>query len=200
MVAVATKAKKSPAPKKTAGKTVVSVAPVPFKKESAPAPKKSSSVPTKIGVSSTSVKKKAVAKKVAAAPAPKKAASKKVPSVTSNERVSTPREYDIHGFVIGSDSSIICESLLAGGDDRNDLNAIITEALAGATRYGNDKNVSSLVSGLLSRLRDRGYTVESTWRLVAPAAVGAKVTPTPKTSKASTTTTKPRKKASTRKV
>lgn len=73
-----------------------------------------------------------------------------------------------HGFRIGSESATIVEILLAGGKDRQDINQQVAEAINIHTRNGRIKNIPSLISGLLHRLEERGYEVESTWRVVPP--------------------------------
>jgi hypothetical protein len=128
----------------------------------------------------TPVKKTVVKRKETATPSassPKKTAPKKAVKAAPKPKVaevtsSAGREFDAHGFVVGSDSSKIVAELLAGGSGRSEVSARIESILGGATRYGNDKNVSSLVSGLLGRLKERGYTVEQTWRLVPPSTSG----------------------------
>jgi hypothetical protein len=125
----------------------------------------------------TPVKKTVVKKKETATPSAssKKTAPKKATKAAPKPKVaevtnSAGREFDAHGFVVGSDSSKIVAELLAGGSGRGEVSARIESILNGSTRYGNDKNVSSLISGLLTRLKERGYTVEQTWRLVPPTA------------------------------
>ncbi len=111
--------------------------------------------------------KKAAPKKASAAKktAPvKKAAPRKIAPVVERN----PREFDEHGFVIGSDSSRIVAMLLEGGDGRGELTERISSEIDLTTRNGQTKNVSSLISGLLARLGEKGYTVEQSWRLVAP--------------------------------
>jgi hypothetical protein len=73
-----------------------------------------------------------------------------------------------HGFREGSDSAIIVDILVAGGLDRQEINDKIAAAINTQTRSGRSKNIPSLVSGLLSRLEQRGYTVESSWRVIPP--------------------------------
>jgi hypothetical protein len=74
-----------------------------------------------------------------------------------------------HGFRVGSDSAIIVDLLVAGGLDRQDINEKVAAAINPVTRSGRNKNIPSLISGLLARLEERGYTIESSWRLVPPA-------------------------------
>lgn len=74
-----------------------------------------------------------------------------------------------HGFRVGSDSAIIVDLLVAGGLDRQDINEKVAAAINPMTRSGRQKNIPSLISGLLARLEQRGYHIESSWRLVPPA-------------------------------
>ena len=68
-----------------------------------------------------------------------------------------------HGFRIGSDSAAIVDILVAGGLDRQDINEKVADAIGTATKSGRTKNIPSLISGLLSRLDDRGYHIVSEW-------------------------------------
>lgn len=74
-----------------------------------------------------------------------------------------------HGFRVGSDSAIIVDILVQGGMDRQDINDKVAAAIDPLTRSGRPKNIPSLISGLLARLEDRGYKIESSWRLIAPS-------------------------------
>lgn len=76
--------------------------------------------------------------------------------------------FNEHGFRIGSDSAVIVDIMLAGALDRQDVNDKVAEAIELKTRNGNMKNIPSLVSGLLGRLEEKGYYIESSWKLVAP--------------------------------
>lgn len=79
-----------------------------------------------------------------------------------------PRGMNSHGFRNGSDSATIVDILVAGGLDRQDINDKVAAAIGTETRTGRTKNIPSLISGLLARLEERGYTVESSWRVVPP--------------------------------
>lgn len=121
--------------------------------------------PRKIAATSKTVKK--VARK--------KTTAKATPKKRATTKAATPRaprgEFDEHGFRVGTDSSIIAAELLEGGYDRDDINDRVAELLPETTtRSGNDKQVPSLVSGILKRLQERGYTVESSWQLVPPTS------------------------------
>lgn len=139
-------------PKKAAAPSVQFKAPTNDVEKTASV-RKGKSTPAK-ATTKTTTAKKAPAKKAA-------------PSPVETDRRG--REMDEHGFVVGSDSSKIAAILLEGGSGRAEVNEKIAAAIASPTRYGNDKNVSSLVSGLLARLKERGYTVEQTWKVVPPS-------------------------------
>jgi hypothetical protein len=90
------------------------------------------------------------------------------PAATNN-RTNRTAGYDEHGFVNGTDSSILVEELIAGGVDRGEIAARALERMEPTTRSGQPKNLSSLTTNLLAKLSEKGYTVESSWRLVPPA-------------------------------
>lgn len=81
---------------------------------------------------------------------------------------SGKKSMTVHGFREGSDSAIIVEILVQGGVDRQEINDKIAAAINTQTRSGRQKNIPSLVSGLLARLEKRGYRIESHWRVVPP--------------------------------
>lgn len=84
------------------------------------------------------------------------------------KKPSESSSFNEHGFRIGSDSAVIVDIMLKGALDRQDVNDKVAEAIELKTRNGNRKNIPSLVSGLLGRLEERGYYIESYWRLVPP--------------------------------
>lgn len=75
---------------------------------------------------------------------------------------------DTHGFRKNSDSSKIVEIMVNGAIDRQEINILVANKITSQTRHGLRKNIPSLVSGLLTRLEAKGYTVESSWKLIAP--------------------------------
>lgn len=158
MPATATAAKPKPI-KKAPAKKVATVTPI---KKAAPVKKVA---PAKAPVAKKAVPaKKAPAKVAPVKKAPVKAAAKKAPATPRAEW----REYDEHGFVIGTASSTIAALLVAGGESRNDINARVAEAIGTVSRTGEQKNVPAIVSGMIHKLLERGYTVESSYRLVPP--------------------------------
>jgi hypothetical protein len=108
--------------------------------------------------------------KTKATPAKKAAAPRSAPS---------PRELDLHGFVPGSDSALIAQAFIDGGDTRSDVNhraaALVKSANGLKTRNGTEKNIPSLGAGVLKALSERGYTIESSYRVVPPADVQAEM-------------------------
>lgn len=80
-----------------------------------------------------------------------------------------PKGLTEHGFRNGSDSATIVDIMVQGGLDRQDINDKVAAAINIQTRSGRTKNIPSLISGLLARLEQRGYYIESSWRLVPPS-------------------------------
>ena len=113
---------------------------------------------------------------------PAKATTKAAKVETSGEEDSTA-PMDQYGYREGSDRSLIAHALVAGGVDRNDVNANAETAIADTNglkgRTGKPKYIPSLVSGVLNQLLDTGmFTVQSTWALVP--VDGDPVTPEPR--------------------
>ena len=83
-----------------------------------------------------------------------------------------PRQKDQFGFMEGTDSSIAAHALAAGGADRTTIYDNIREQIESnsesglQTRNGTEKNIPNLVATVLKQMRDRGWIVESTWRVV----------------------------------
>ena len=159
--------------------------PVPVEK---PAAKASKKAPAK--KARPAAKKKAAAtvaaepvkvpKKATKKAAAKKAATKKTAAKgTAKSARGFRRELNVHGFVPGSDSALIVDALIDGGKDRHDATAKavkkIEKSSGMSTRGGGQKNVPSLISGLMARLTERGYKIESEWRLKPPASVTKKM-------------------------
>jgi outer membrane biosynthesis protein TonB len=160
------------APKAPTGRTATKKA-TPAKK-AAPAPaKKATPAAKKTAAPRT-------AKKAAPAPAPvKRTATKRTAAATR----TAPKDLittrigpgtDDYGFLLGSDSSIAAQALVAGGADRSDINRKVEAVLSAKggsglkTRSGKDKVVSTVVGNVAMKMLDAGYTVASTWRLVPP--------------------------------
>lgn len=93
---------------------------------------------------------------------------------TNAEKTSkpAPRQKDQFGFMEGTDSSIAAHALAEGGSDRVAIYDIIREKIESntdgglQTRNGTEKNIPNLVATVLKQMRNRGWIVESTWRVV----------------------------------
>lgn len=155
-----------PAAKKVAAKT-------PAKKTAA---KKSPAKP--VAKKTTAAKKAAPVKKVASKAPVKKTVAKKAPAkkAAPNAGQKPWGEFDIHGYRIGSDSQIIVTELLKGGKGRAEVTERIAKKLPTTkTRGGQEKNIPSLISGLLARLEEQGYKLDQSWVVVPPAPIARKM-------------------------
>lgn len=153
-------AKRSAPRKKAAAKKTAPAKRKPVKKAPAKKTTAKKSPPTKR--KTTAPRKKTAAKKTATR---KKAPAKK----STGQRGGFHRELDEHGFVVGGDSSTIAAMLLEGGADRSDINAKVAKKIGTVTRNDTERNVPALVSGVLKRLEEQGYKVESSFVVVPPA-------------------------------
>ena len=135
-------------------------------KKIAKKPARAAATPTK----KAPAKKRGVkpAKKVVARKAPaKRAATKKAAAE------HTPREFDQHGFVVGSDSSILAEILVEGSEKGlADLVKIATPLIkknSGLTSAsGADRNVRTLLTTTANRHVAKGYTIVAPYRIDPP--------------------------------
>jgi hypothetical protein len=102
---------------------------------------------------------------------PKKSASKKTTKVQkpASKRGGVNREMDeVTGFATGTDSQYIAETLMEGGESRQEIIETLREELDTETRNGTEKPVANLVSGIVNKMLERGFTIESSYRLVPP--------------------------------
>jgi hypothetical protein len=117
--------------------------------------------------------KKATSKKATAKKATAKKTTSKGKTKASPKREHYGPQTNEHGLVPGSDTATMLDIMLEGGTDRNDINSQVEKAIKKSTglqtRAGNDKNIPTMVSSLLSRMQEKGYTIESSWVLVPPA-------------------------------
>lgn len=74
----------------------------------------------------------------------------------------------ITGFITDTDQDIIAKELLAGGDSRAEIVERVTGLLDEYTREGNPKQTVNLVGNVILKLLKRGWTIESSYRLVPP--------------------------------
>lgn len=93
-------------------------------------------------------------------------------SNASKPATTTPRQKDQFGFMEGTDSSIAAHALAEGGTDRSAIYDFIRSEIesntdAGLqTRNGTEKNIPNLVATVVKQMRNRGWIVESTWKMV----------------------------------
>lgn len=114
-------------------------------------------------------------KKIRKKPADTPSVSGKSRTARANAEKNTtpsPRQKDQFGFMEGTDSSIAAHALHRGGSDRVAIYEAIREDIesntdAGLqTRNGTEKNIPNLVATVVKQMRNRGWIVESTWRMV----------------------------------
>jgi hypothetical protein len=104
----------------------------------------------------------------------KKTTTKKSGKVTevkrpAKKRQPVEREFsEVTGFIEGTDQDTIALALLEGGESRADITESLKKTLPKKTRTGTEKPVQNMVSGVLNKLLDRGYTVEQSFKVVPP--------------------------------
>lgn len=75
---------------------------------------------------------------------------------------------DTTGFAIGTDSHLIAMELLKGGTDRADIIERCAKKLPTTSNRGTPKPVANMVASVLGKMKDAGFTIESTWVLTPP--------------------------------
>lgn len=170
-----TKTAKKVAPKKRVPRKVTPVSEVP-KPEPVEVEK-----PARKSAARKAPAKKVAAKKTSARPAakktaPKRPAGKATPkkevgkaSSSKKDGRSTWREYDQHGFMIGSHMSKIADLLVEGGDSREAIVKKATKAIGNTNRNGGDRNVAGMVGLTLRRMVSNGAKVEQSFKVVPKA-------------------------------
>jgi hypothetical protein len=155
-MAAKTKGTKAPAKRTAAKKTSPKSAP---KKTTAKKSAPLKSVKGKTTAKKTTTKGRAV--KNVPAPEKQEPSYRRIPSETT-------------GFSVGTDQDIIAEALLAGGESREQIIADLYEQLDTETRNGTPKPISSLVSSVLRKLVERGFTVDQHFVVVPPVPKAAR--------------------------
>lgn len=172
-------------------------------------PTKTKTAKRKTAPAKKTAAKKGPAKK--AAPAKKKTTNVKKPA---GKRGGLNRELnDETGFVVGTDQDAIATALLEGGESRASIIERLESELDTETRNGTPKQITNMVSGVLNKMLDRGYLIESSFQLLPPtpaskraasrarnaAAAPAKKTPAKKTPAKKSAAKKPAAKKTTAK-
>jgi hypothetical protein len=107
----------------------------------------------------------------------KKPAAKKV---GGNTRQMNP----VTGFAEGSDQDVIATALLEGGESRSAIVENVESQVDLETRNGTDKQITNMVSGVLAKMKDRGFIVESSFVLLPPTPASKRAATRAKNAKA----------------
>lgn len=75
---------------------------------------------------------------------------------------------ELTGFAVGTDSQVIATELLKGGADRSEIIERCAKKLPPTSNRGTPKPVANMVASVLGKMKDQGYTIESTWVLTPP--------------------------------
>lgn len=75
---------------------------------------------------------------------------------------------DTTGFAIGTDSHLIAMELLQGGADRAEIIERCAKKLPPTSNRGTPKPVANMVASVLGKMKDQGFTIESSWVLTPP--------------------------------
>lgn len=113
--------------------------------------------------------KKTAAKKTAAPAKGKGKSNVKNVKKPASKRGGFHRELnDATGFVVGTDQDTIALALIEGGESRADVVEGLRNTLDLETRNGTEKQITNMVSGVLNKMLERGFTVESSFAVVPP--------------------------------
>lgn len=77
---------------------------------------------------------------------------------------------ELSGYGMGTEQFIAMIEVVTGGTTRQEVNHRVAALLPPTTRNGTPKAVSNLVSGVIKNLESRGFTVNGSWKMVAPKA------------------------------
>lgn len=83
---------------------------------------------------------------------------------TGPNRVVDP----VTGFAIGTDSHVIATELLKGGADRAEIIDRCAAKLPKTSNRGTPKPVANMLASVLGKMKDAGFTVESSFILTPP--------------------------------
>lgn len=76
---------------------------------------------------------------------------------------------ELSGIQINTEAFLIALEILRGGRDRQEINDRCREILPAMTSVGTPKPVPNLVSSVIKKLQDRGFTIKGDWKMVKPA-------------------------------
>lgn len=77
---------------------------------------------------------------------------------------------ELTGYGLGTEQFITAVELITGGQTKLEVSHRIAALLPPTTRNGTPKAISNLVGGVIKKLEDRGFTINGTWKMVAPKA------------------------------
>lgn len=72
------------------------------------------------------------------------------------------------GFVVGTDQDTIALALMEGGASRAEIVERLEKSIDTETRNGTPKQITNMTSGVLNKLIQRGYIVESNFQVLPP--------------------------------
>jgi hypothetical protein len=88
---------------------------------------------------------------------------------TTASGVKSQTERNEYGYRVDSDVAIVLEEMMTGGEDKHAIAERLAKRFEGqTTKSGRPKPVSTVMNQVQSQMVQRGFTVESTWRLVPP--------------------------------
>lgn len=110
----------------------------------------------------------AVKKKTTTKPAATEPAAAKPKRV--HPRTSHRNEY---GIAIGSDQEAVLNEMIVGGADKHEIVERCNRLFAGRlTSGGKPKAITTVVNQVIRRMTEKGFVVESYWRIVPPSVGG----------------------------
>jgi hypothetical protein len=104
------------------------------------------------------------------APARASAAAAAAATTTVTSASTTEVERNQWGYRVDSDVAVVLEEMMAGGPDKHSIAMRLAERFKEhKTKTGASKPVSTVMNQVQKHMLARGFTIESTWRLVPPA-------------------------------
>jgi hypothetical protein len=76
---------------------------------------------------------------------------------------------ELTGIAVDTEAFLIMREVLRGGRDRQEINDRVREILPATTAQGTPKPVPNLVSSVVKKLQDKGFTIKGDWKMVKPA-------------------------------
>lgn len=83
-------------------------------------------------------------------------------------QMAAPELDEVTGTTIGSQAHVTATELMKGGASKAEVMERLKDLLPKTTRTGRDNPIPQKVHTMVSQLLKRGFTVESSWKLVPP--------------------------------